>query len=142
MTLHVCSLSAQPMGLVMIIPTAIQERNDDPEIPSDVSVYESCNLSVSSERESGALAQQEHYKQEADVERLTGIPSEHAPGDHVGGDAPDPIQSDGPERECQQPRAVLSNIEILQLWAEPRGVVLSGRSSSQWTRKQECSPLS
>ena len=135
-TLHVRSLSAQLMGLMMISPTAVQERDDDQEIPSDVSVYESCNLSVSGEWTSEALNLQEHDQQVADVERPSRILSEQTSGDYAGGDASDPIQSDGSERECQQPGKAL-NINLLQLWTEPQGMVLSGRLSSRWARKQK-----
>ena len=141
MALHVRSLSAQPMRLMTTLPTALQERDDGQETPSNVSIHESFALGVSSERESEALNQRKHYHQEADVERPAGIPSEQTSGDNLGGDAPDPFQSDGPERECQQPRNA-SNINLLQLRTEPRGMVLSGELSSQWKRKQDCSLLS
>ena len=122
-----------------IFPTAVQERDGDQEIPLNVS-HELFVLDVPSERESEAPIH--HYQQETDVERPTEIPSEQASGDHVGGDASDPIQSDGPERECQQLRDVLLNIKILQLRVEPRGMGLLGRSSSQWTKRQGDSLLS
>ena len=125
----------------MIIPTAAQERDGDQEIPSNVSVHESFVPDVPSERGSETLIQREHNQHEADVERPTGTPSEQASGDHADGGASDPIQSDGPERECQQPENS-SNIKLLQLWTEPRGMVLSGRLSSQWTRIREDSLLS
>ena len=92
--------------------TAAQERDGDQEIPSNVSVDESHILGAPGERESEALIRRKHYQQEVHVDRLTGIPSERASGDHVGGDASDPIQSDGPERECQQPGNA-SNIDLL-----------------------------
>ena len=124
----------------MRVRTAVQERDDDKEIPSNVSLHGSFVLDVPSERESETLIQREHHRQEADVERPAGISSEQAFGDHVGGDASDPIQSGGPERECQQLWNA-SNINPLQLRTEPQGTVLYGRLSSQWTRKQECSLL-
>ena len=79
----------------------MQERAGDQEIPSNVSVHVSFVLDIPSERESEAPIQQEHHQQEADVERPSGIPSEQNSGDHVDGDASDPIQSNAPERESQ-----------------------------------------
>ena len=140
MALQVGSLSALLMGLMTIFPTTVQERDGDQEIPVNAS-HEQFVLGVPSERESETLNQWEHHQQEADVERPTGIASEQASGDRVGGNASDPIQSDGSERECQQPRDDLY-INILWMRAKPRGMGISGRSSSQWTRKLEDSVLS
>ena len=119
-----------------MFPTAAQERDGDQEIPLNVS-HEPFIPNVPSKREPEAQNQREDYQQEAGVERPTGMPSERA-----SGDAPDPIQPDGPERERQQPRDVLSNVKILQLRTESRGMGLLGRLSSQWMRNQKDSLLS
>ena len=111
----------------MIFPTAVQERDGDQEIPLSVS-HEPFVLNAPSER--GSEAPIQHYQQEADVERPTGVPSEQASGDHVGGGASDPIQSDRPEREYQQPRDVLLNIESFSC----------GENLWGWCCREDCPP--
>ena len=100
MTLHVGALSAHLIELMMIVPAAVQKKDDDREVPSNVSVREPFALSVPSERE--------HNQQEAVVERPTGVPPEQISGDRAGGNVSDPVQSDGSDRECQQPGSSLN----------------------------------
>ena len=73
------------------------ERNDDQEIPTNALDHFVPNTSsLSAESESESINRRKHDKLEAVIERPTEISSEH-----VGADAPHPVQSDRSECECE-----------------------------------------
>ena len=102
-------------------PAAVQERDGDQRIPPTVSGHEQFVLSVSDLPVERGPAVRDY--QEAVFKRPTGIPPEQTSGDHVGG-ASGSIRLS--QRECKQLRNAL-NINLLQLWAEPRRVASPGR---------------
>ena len=84
------------------------EQDNDKEIPSNLPDRKDFvpNVpSLTTEGQPEALDLQEHDQQVAVVERKQPLA---VPSDHVRGDAPDPVQSDRSERECQWPRNTLN----------------------------------